>query len=55
MVGMAGYLLLSEHINERAINSMVMASIQTIPISIGKLLMVFALFFATPINTFPAR
>ena len=55
LVGMAGYLLLAEHIDERPINSMVMASVQTIPISVGKLLMVFALFFAVPINTFPAR
>ena len=52
---MAGYLLLAEHIQDRQINSMVMASVQTLPISVGKLLMVFALFFAVPINTFPAR
>lgn len=55
IVGMAGYLLLSEHIQERPINAMVIASIQTIPISVGKFLMVLALFFIVPINLFPAR
>jgi amino acid permease len=55
MVGMAGYLLLAEHISSRPINAMVLASIQTLPISIGKTLMVFSLFFSVPLNLFPAR
>ena len=55
LVGMAGYLLLAEHIQRRPINSMVMASIQTIPMSIGKLTLVMAIFFVIPINIFPSR
>lgn len=34
---------------------MVMASITTTPMSIGKCLMIVALFFAVPLNLFPAR
>ena len=34
---------------------MVMASIQTIPMSIGKLTLVLAIFFVIPINLFPSR
>ncbi len=55
LVGMAGYLLLAEHSSERPINAIVLASIQTIAISIGKLLMVFSLFFAVPLNLYPAK
>jgi amino acid permease len=55
LVGMSGYLLLAEHSAVRPINAIVMASIQTIPMSFGKLLMVFSLFFAVPLNLFPAR
>lgn len=52
---MAGYLLLAEHIQDRPINAMVIATVQTIPISIGKFLIVFAVFFNIPINIFGAR
>lgn len=55
MVGMSGYLLLEEYLNIRHINAMVMASITTLSMSIGKCLMVVALFFAVPLNLFPAR
>ncbi len=55
LVGMSGYLLLEEYVEDRAINAVVMASISTIPMSIGKCLMVVALFFAVPLNLFPAR
>lgn len=55
VVGMAGYLLLAEHSAVRPINAIVMGSIQTIPVSLGKLLMVASLFFAVPLNLFPAR
>jgi len=55
LVGMAGYLLLAEYITERAISPMVIATVQTIPISIGKFLIVFAVFFNIPINIFGAR
>lgn len=55
MVGMSGYLLLEEYLIVRHINAMVMASITTLSMSIGKCLMVVALFFAVPLNLFPAR
>ena len=55
IIGMAGYLLLAEHVDKVPINSMVMASIETIPISIGKFLLSCAVFFCVPINIFPAR
>lgn len=55
LVGLSGYLLLAEHSQVRPINALVMASIQTVTMSIGKFLMIFALFFAVPLNLFPAR
>lgn len=55
LVGLTGYLLLAEHSTVRPINAIVMASIQTVTMSIGKFLMIFALFFAVPLNLFPAR
>lgn len=55
LVGMAGYLLLVEHTPERSINGVVLASILTTTVAIGKFLMVIALFFAIPLNLFPAR
>ena len=55
LVGMAGYLLLAEYIHDRPITAMVIATIQTIPVSIGKFLIVFAVFFNIPINIFGAR
>jgi amino acid permease len=55
IVGMAGYLLLAEHVKERPINSMVLTSIQTVPISIGKFLKVIGLFLAIPLNLYSAR
>lgn len=55
MVGMSGYLLLEEYLSVRHINAMVIASITTLSMSIGKCLMVVALFFAVPLNLFPAR
>jgi amino acid permease len=55
LVGMAGYLLLVEHTPERSINGVVLASILTPVVAVGKSLMVIALFFAIPLNLFPAR
>jgi amino acid permease len=55
LVGMCGYLLLGPHADVRPINALVMASIPTTSMSIGKCLMVFSLFFAVPLNLFPAR
>lgn len=55
MVGMCGYLLLEPHSQLRPINALVMASIPTTSMAIGKCLMVVSLFFAVPLNLFPAR
>ena len=55
VVGMAGYLLLVQHIPERDINPIVIASILTTPVTVGKFLMAISLFFAVPLNLFPAR
>lgn len=52
---MSGYILLVEHVPERQINAVVLASIVTSPMSLGKLFMVISLFFAIPLNLFPAR
>ena len=54
-VGMTGYLLLLEYINLFPIGAIVMSSLQTIPMSIGKLTTCFALFISVPLNIFPAR
>jgi hypothetical protein len=52
--GLSGYLLLFNcpHTN---IYPMVLASIDALPIIIGKLFMVVALYIALPLNIFPAR
>jgi amino acid permease len=55
LVGMCGYLLLEPHEGLRPINALVMASIPTTSMAIGKCLMVVSLFFAVPLNLFPAR
>lgn len=55
MVGMCGYLLLQPNLKYRPINPMVMASIPTVSMLVGKCLMVVSLFFAVPLNLFPAR
>lgn len=52
LVGMSGYLLLVQHGH---IAPMVMTSIKTAAMSIGKLLMLVALFFAVPLNLYPAK
>ncbi len=54
-VGLSGYLLLSEQIDKIPINSVVMGSILTSTMTLGKIFMVVALFFAIPLNLFPAR
>ncbi len=55
VIGMAGYLLLVEYVPERDINAVVMASILTTPMSIGKLLLALSLIQSIPLNLFPAR
>ena len=55
VVGLSGYLLLVEHEDVEPIGPMVLTSITIWPMSLGKLFMVVALYFAIPINMFPAR
>ncbi len=56
VLGLCGYLLLCEHVHEHIpIEAMVMASIKTTIMTIGKLGMSFALFFVIPMNFFAAR
>jgi hypothetical protein len=55
VVGMSGYLLLEENATKLPINAVVMASISTTSMAVGKCLMVVSLFFAVPLNLFPAR
>jgi amino acid permease len=54
-VGLFGYLLLSENIDKAPINAVVMTSILTSTMTLGKIFMVVTLFFAVPLNLFPAR
>lgn len=55
LIGILAYLLLLEHDDRHHISAMVIASITTFAVTVGKSFMVVALFFAVPLNTFPAR
>lgn len=55
LIGLAGYLLLVEHEDVRKINALVISSIVTTIMSIGKVLLLVAIFFSIPLNTYPAR
>ena len=55
LIGVAAYLLLVEHIDKDPINAMVIVSIPTTLITIGKIAMCLALFFAISLNMFPTR
>ena len=52
---MTAYLLLVEHDDKYPIAPMVIVSIPTTLITIGKIAMCFALYIAIPLNMFPAR
>lgn len=54
-MGLFAYLLLSEHIDRFPISNIVMGSILTSIMTLGKMFMVVALFFAVPLNLFPSR
>ena len=54
-IGISGYLLLVEHEDVEPIGAMVITNITTIPMSIGKFLMVFSLYICIPLNMFPSR
>jgi amino acid permease len=53
--GLTAYLLLLEHIDDHKIDSLVIASIPVVPMTIGKMLMLITLFLAIPLNMFPSR
>lgn len=55
IIGITAYLLLIEHLEVHKIAPVVIASIPTKIVMIGKILMLAALFFAVPLNMFPAR
>ncbi len=55
IIGIAAYLLLLENIDKHPIAPVVIASIPTPIVVFGKFLMLAALFFAVPLNMFPAR
>lgn len=55
MVGLTGYLLLEEHIGQLPISPMVMGSIMTSTMTIGKVFMAVTLFVAVPLNLYPAK
>jgi len=55
ILGFFAYFLLVEHDDQYQIQPMVITSIKTLPVNIGKILMVIALFIAVPLNLFPAR
>lgn len=55
LIGISGYLLLVEHEDVEPIGPMVLTTITVWPMTLGKFFMVFALFFAIPLNIFPSR
>ena len=55
LIGSLGYLLLLEHEDIHPIGAMVITSIPINVVTVGKLLMIFSLFLAIPMNIFPSR
>ena len=55
LIGVLAYLLLVEHADKYDIAPMVIVSIPTTLITVGKVAMCFALFFAISLNMFPTR
>lgn len=54
-VGICGYFLLEEHLDSFPIGCMVMTSILSSIMTLGKIFMIVALFFAVPLSLFPCR
>ena len=54
-IGALGYLLLSQHIDIVPISSLVVISIPTPPLLLGKFVLAIAMFFAFPLQIFTAR
>ena len=55
LLGIFAYLLLLEHIDDHPIGAMVITSVPISVMTIGKILMVIALFISIPLNIFPSR
>lgn len=55
LIGVCSYLLLVEHEDVEPIGPMVLTTITVWPMQLGKFFMCFALYFAIPLNMFPAR
>jgi amino acid permease len=54
-IGLTGYLLLSQHVDVVPISPLVITSIPTFPLMLGKIMLIGALFFALPLQVFTAR
>lgn len=54
-IGILGYLLLSQHIDLVPISSLIIISIPTPPLLLGKLVLAIALFYLFPLQIFTAR
>lgn len=54
-IGITAYLLLLQHVDKHKIAPVVLSSIPILIVTIGKVIMLAALFFAVPLNMFPAR
>ena len=55
LIGCCGYVLLAQHGESMAIEPLVLSSIPIWQMTMGKLLMVVALYLSIPLNLFPAR
>jgi hypothetical protein len=55
MIGITAYFLLVQNIDKFEIDAVVISSIPIPAVTIGKFMMLGALFFAVPLNMYPAR
>ena len=55
IIGLLGYLLLAQHIDTVPIASLVVSSIPTWPLLVGKIFLAASLFFSLPLQIFAAR
>ena len=55
VIGVFGYLLLSQHIDIVPVASLIVISIPTPPLLLGKLVLAIAMFFTFPLQNFTAR
>jgi len=55
IIGLLGYVLLSQHIDSVPISSLVITSIPTLPMMLGKIMILVSLFFNLPLQIFTTR